>query len=339
VNLLPTSDEQEITDLVAGLLKEKAPIETVRAYVPGQGESPAWREFVEMGLFGLTIDEQHGGAGLGIPELTLLFHEFGRQLTPGPLIGTILTARTAQRVGDLELLEQTIAGDLVVAIGFPEVSGGANVGEEFGGRILIVDASSAEFCLVVTEHSTALVRTSELRVNALQSPDPGAVIGNVALDGAAVLLKESSSENWWLGSLLVTAMQVGIAEATCQRAVSYAKVREQFGQPIGGFQAVKHRCAEMAVRAEVAHFQTLYAALALSQRDADAELHVASARVLSSTASHENSADNIVIHGAMGFSDETDAHLFARRAATLDIMLETPRWYLESVAAAEHFMS
>jgi alkylation response protein AidB-like acyl-CoA dehydrogenase len=334
MDLLPTDDQLAISSTVADLLANTAPVEKIRHYTPGHGQPPAWASLADLGAFGLAVAESGGGAGLGPAELMLLFVELGRQLTPGPVLGTVLTAQVAQRSGHTDLLAGVVAGDLPVALAFPAVGGGAAVKGIPQGEVMVVDAPSARHCLVVTQTATALVPMAGLDVTESMSPDPCVSVGTAELDGIAVLLTESGGATWWLGSLLVAALQVGIAEATRDRAVAYAKAREQFGQPIGAFQAVKHRCAEMATRAEVAHFQTAFASLVAARDDDEAPLHVASARVLASEAARANAADNIVTHGAMGFSEEIDAHLFARRAAFLDVLLGTERWYLEAVAAA-----
>jgi alkylation response protein AidB-like acyl-CoA dehydrogenase len=120
----------------------------------------------------------------------------------------------------------------------------------------------------------------------------------------------------WLqqrANVLVAGAMCGVASATTAASVEYAKNRTQIGQPIGSFQAVKNRCAEMAVRAETVLSQTTYAGTVCDEGGPDAELQAAAARLIASTAAGENSADNIQSHGGIGFTDECDAHLYLQR--------------------------
>jgi alkylation response protein AidB-like acyl-CoA dehydrogenase len=118
--------------------------------------------------------------------------------------------------------------------------------------------------------------------------------------------------------VLLAAALVGLAEHACDLAVEYAKVREQFGKPIGSFQAIKHRCADMAVRQRLAWYQTSLACLKLENGAPDAALHVASAKLLAAEAAHENGRACVQIHGGIGFQAECDAHWFLKRARVYD---------------------
>ena len=119
-------------------------------------------------------------------------------------------------------------------------------------------------------------------------------------------------------ALLLAAALAGLAEKACYLAVDYAKLREQFGKPIGSFQAIKHRCADMAVRQRLAWYQCCLAALKLEANAPDAAMQVASAKLLAAEAAHENGRACIQIHGGIGFQAECDAHWFVKRAAIYD---------------------
>jgi alkylation response protein AidB-like acyl-CoA dehydrogenase len=121
----------------------------------------------------------------------------------------------------------------------------------------------------------------------------------------------------WQADLLACAYLTGIAEAALAMAVEYAKTRRQFDQPIGAFQSIKHACADMAVRAEAARAQTYYAAMAVVTDAAGCGNEVAAARLITRRAAIENAKVNIQIHGAMGFTEESEAHLFLKRAHAL----------------------
>jgi alkylation response protein AidB-like acyl-CoA dehydrogenase len=129
-------------------------------------------------------------------------------------------------------------------------------------------------------------------------------------------------------------MLCGVGEEARDQAARYAKERFQFGRAIGVFQAVKHRCADMAVRSEAAWSQTVYAALALRDGHADAGLHVSSAKVLATDAAIENASSNVQVHGGYGFTTEFDAHLLVKRAHVLDRMAGLARIHVATVLAA-----
>jgi alkylation response protein AidB-like acyl-CoA dehydrogenase len=124
-----------------------------------------------------------------------------------------------------------------------------------------------------------------------------------------------------------------VAERTLEMSVEYGKVRQQFGRPIGSFQAVKHRCADMAVRAEVARSLTTYAAVALRDGEADATRHVRAAKALAADAALVNAGDNVQNHGGMGFTWESDAHLYLKRAWVLEHAFGTRVQQLDALAA------
>ena len=146
-----------------------------------------------------------------------------------------------------------------------------------------------------------------------------------APDGPALLRR---------GALLSAALLAGIAKATTDQSVCYGIDREQFGQPVGGFQAVKHRCADMATRAEVATCQVLYAALAERDGRPDAEFHVHAARVVAARAAVENSQINVQNHGGIGFTWEHTAHRYVTRSRVYASVLGTTHTHLGATLAA-----
>jgi alkylation response protein AidB-like acyl-CoA dehydrogenase len=133
--------------------------------------------------------------------------------------------------------------------------------------------------------------------------------------------------------VLVAAEAVGVAERTLEMSVAHAKVRQQFGRPIGSFQAVKHRCADMAVRAEVARSVTTFAAIAVRDGDPAAGHHVHVAKVLATAGALANATDNVQNHGGMGYTWEGDAHLYLKRAWILEHLLGRRTSHLDAVAA------
>ena len=128
-------------------------------------------------------------------------------------------------------------------------------------------------------------------------------------------------------------VRVSLAERTVEMSVEYAKVRRQFGKPIGVFQAIKHRCADMAVRAEVARSVATYAAVALAESEPDAARHAGAAKALAGGAALANATDNIQNHGGMGYTWESDAHLYLKRARVLEHVCGSRMAHLDAIAS------
>lgn len=333
MDLIPSEEQREITTSVRDYLADAFPAPATREPLPDDAEARSWSGLAELGIFGLGIAEEHGGVGLGLAEELLVFEEFGRALTPGPLLGTVLGAHAAVNAGMTDLAEEIIGGAARVAIAEPRREPIASIGETISGEFRIFDGQHADWVLFVSPDRAALVRASALELQPSAATDPVSSAAHITVRDLAAEAVIDGAPLWWRGTVLVAAMLTGIAQATRDISAEYVKVREQFGKPIGQFQAVKHRCADMATRAEAAHFQTVYAAL--SSEDAPDVLQIASALFVAAQAAQQNADDNIVNHGGMGFSAETGVDMFGRRAAVLDTMLGTPRWHLEELAAIE----
>jgi hypothetical protein len=222
---------------------------------------------------------------------------------PGPFLATTVAARLAATGGDHDLAGALLAGEQRAAWLEPAPEGsyaldatGASVGVAVDGSARLVDLAGLDLTEVpsLDEH-TPLHRGGPL-------PSAGAQAAEYDVLRARVLL---------------AAMLAGIAEATTAQSVEYGKDREQFGQPIGGFQAVKHRCADMAVRAEASVMQVRTAALATAGGLPDAGFHVDAARVVATNAAIENAQTNVQNHGGIGFTWEHTAHRYVTRARVL----------------------
>ncbi len=326
-------EETAVRDAIRGVLAERLPLGRVRAVAgtePGIDEA-LWREAGGLGWFGLGLPEAAGGAGYGAAEEMLLFVELGRALTPGPWLGTVLAAHALAAAPALaEAWRAVLAGELRIALvddpadalGDGVARGVADAGA--AGGFLVLGGGAARY-LPATTHGLAL--------EGRPSIDPTRRLGDVRFDGvAAPPLGGDAATLRTLATLLAAAEAVGVAERTLEDSVEYAKVRQQFGRPIGSFQAVKHRCADMAVRAEVARSLTTFAAVALAEGEAAAPRHVAAAKVLATDAALANAADNVQNHGGMGFTWEADAHLYLKRAWLLEHALGTRAAHLDALA-------
>jgi alkylation response protein AidB-like acyl-CoA dehydrogenase len=283
--------------------------------VPIQPDRQTLHACAQLGWFGLGISEADGGAGASVVEEALLFREIGRALTPGPFLATVLGARVAVTAGDAELAGRIIDGTVPVALGQSHYS---------GADVRVFDYQNADLLLLLNEGTARLVTKPAVR--ALVSIDESTQLGSCTLDDAEPVATASSFEALLdVGLVLLAAQLTGIAEATRDTAVAYLSVREQFGRPIGSFQALKHRAADMAVEAEAALSLTTYAALALADGDPGARLYCMSARALAHRAALANARANIQLHGAIGTTFEHDAHFAVKRVHMLGEQLEPVR--------------
>ncbi|MFJ9946136.1 acyl-CoA dehydrogenase family protein [Streptomyces erythrochromogenes] len=286
----PTEDQRDLRAGVRGLLEGRYGREALRAAVDaatgmgtgtgtGTGAAVAvdrglWRELGGAGFFALRLPESEGGVGLGLPEAVLVFEEAGRALVPGPLVATHLAAGVVPgaAAGTAVVTAFDLAGDLVAYLGEADAVLGAAV-------------------LPAGEPVRAM--------------DPLTPLHRVARPAGAEAYGSAYVSE---GALLTAALQVGSALRTVELAVRYAGEREQFGQPIGAFQAVKHSCAQMLVRAEVARTAVYAAAVTGDPGEA------AAAKLLADEAAVRNARDCLQVHGGMGFTWEADVHLHLKRA-------------------------
>jgi alkylation response protein AidB-like acyl-CoA dehydrogenase len=305
-----TSDQAALRDELRRFLAGRFDPDTRRACAdqPGAVDRAAWKELASMGVFSLTLAEADGGVGLGLAEAAIVFEELGRAAVPGPLVATFLAA--------------TLGGDLAEAA----AAGDAVVGAVARAEPAVVEHLDALDALLVLSDGAPVVagRPGGRRlerpldpltpVHLVDSLPAGATVGDHA--DAARLQRD--------GSLLVAAMQVGLGEAAVALATGYAKERQQFGKPIGSFQAVKHLLAEAHVWVDVARAAVHAAAVELDEAAAGgappgSTCGVDAARLVASEAAAGATATCVQVHGGMGFTWEVDAHLLLKRAAVLDV--------------------
>ena len=273
--------------------------ETARA---GGFDRDLWGELASMGVFSLRQPESEGGVGLAMADAVLVFAELGRRLVPGPAVWSHLAASLVPGAG---------AGDAVV--------GGLDAAD--GEPVLIEHLAALDALLVVRDDGVERVDPRGLDATPVATPlDPltplhhaaalphGDRIGDAAL--AARLRRE--------GTALAAAQLLGIAEATQERATAYAKEREQFGRPIGGFQSIKHLLADMFVRQEMARAAVYAAGATLDQPElGDPARAVASAKVVAGEAAMKNARACVQIHGGMGYTWQMAPHWYLKRAWVL----------------------
>jgi len=268
-----------------------------------------WRRLGEAGIFHLCLAEEAGGVGLGLAEAALVYEELGRALLPGPLVASHLAAGLIDGADD---------GSVVVGLVERPVAGAVGTGTL---PVVVEHLADLDVLLVLSPEGIERLHPASLDASALPRPmDPLTPVWSVPAlpDGALVAGPEVAA--WWRrdGAVLTAALQVGMAQWSCDLAVEYAKGRVQFGRPIGGFQAVKHLCADMAVRTEVARCAVQAAAVTVDQSDVgDAFVAAAGAKLLADEAAITNGRSCIQVHGGMGFTWEVPAHLAYKRARVL----------------------
>ena len=295
-----------------------------------------WAEVCEMGWAGLTVPEDHGGAGLGWVALVGLLEETGQALFCGPLLSTAL-AQAALTVGGDEAqrgqwLPLLASGERTGALALGD---GVSAREQGGGWRVdglcphVTDGGSADLLVIEAGDGLFVVRAQDTERRTLTTVDPTRRQAEIHLHGvpAQPLSPGIVDRMRCLAATAVAAEQAGGARACLHMATGYAKVREQFGRPIGSFQAVQHMCADMMVRAESARSAAWYAGWAADEAPEELPLAAAAARVYCSEAYLFCAGQNIQVHGGIGFSWEHDAHLHLKRARSTLAMLGDPsRW-------------
>jgi alkylation response protein AidB-like acyl-CoA dehydrogenase len=280
-----------------------------------------WRQLGEAGVFALCLAEEAGGVGLGLAEAAIVFEELGRALVPGPLVATHLAAG---------LIDGAATGSAVV--GLVEVP---------ADRPAVVPLVAEYFddldvLLILSPQGIASVDPRTIDAAQLSRPmDPLTPVWAVGSLPPGEPVGGPEIAAWWQrdGAVLTAALQVGAAAWTTELAVEYAKQRRQFGRPIGGFQAVKHLCADMAVRTELARCAVQAAAVTVDQPDVgDGTAAAAGAKLLADEAALLNGRSCIQVHGGMGFTWEVPAHLAYKRGRVLATQFGTADQLAEALA-------
>lgn len=344
MDLMPTSDQEAIAASVREFLVGELPMEKVRALEGAAAGAfdPFWRAAAGLGFLGLGLPAERGGAGYALTEEMVLFEELGRALAPGPWLGSVLAAHAlaleeapALRAVAEAIVAGTVRIALVEGIGTP-LAGALRGGRVEGAHGFVPDGGAAHGFLLLDDGAVAIVApgTDGVAVEPVPSMDPTRGIARVAFSGApAMRLAVDPSALRRRAIVLSCAEAVGGIQRTVEMSVDYAKVRHQFDRPIGSFQAVKHRCSDMAVRAEMARSATAYATVAVRDGAPDADFQASVAKLLCAQAYVANSADNVQNHGGMGFTWECDAHLFVKRARGFDTTLGSRIAHLDRLVA------
>ncbi len=349
-----SDDLKQLRDQARRFLADQCNPVVVRRSLDGQERYAAglWQEIAGMGWIGAAIPEAFGGAGLGYEGLCVLAEEIGRAVAPVPFASTaylaaeaVLTAGSdAQRQ---EYLPKLADGSLIGCLALSEGSGSPGPGgihaRVVGGRLTgskwpVADGGIADIAVVVAcdEHRQPGMFLVDLhddvRRRDLQTLDPTRNHARLSFEGTSV--QKLGSGGWGAvqrvldrAAILFAFEQVGGADACLQMAKDYAQERFAFGRPIGSFQAIKHKLADMYVALELARSNAYYGAWALSADATDLALAAATARVSATEAFHLASKENIQTHGGIGFTWAVDCHLFYRRSKYLGLTIgSAPFW-------------
>jgi alkylation response protein AidB-like acyl-CoA dehydrogenase len=335
VNLLPSEEQLAIVEAAGSFLAKQLPSERRRGLHSATSsiDADVWSHCAELGWFSLGVDEQRGGVGYGLAEEALLFMELGQQLAPGPFLSTVLGARVAVAAGSDDVASAIIEGKAPVglATGRPDSSTSPTITGSFD----VLDAVGARYVLVADPVGASLVDTDALESReVVPCIDEGVRLETAVVHEprCAAYVPATHEPIWLRGTVLAAAMLVGISEATRDLASEYAKVRVQFGKPIGVNQAIKHRCADMAMRSAAARSQVCFAAITVDERRPDETFQATAAKVVATDAALENAGECIQVHGGIGYTYEHDANLYLKRAHVLDRALGDRRHHLGILA-------
>lgn len=335
-----TSEHQDLADSVRSFVTRAVPSELLHAAMdsPIENPPPYWRAAAEQGLAGVHLAEKVGGQGFGILELAVVLAEFGYGAVPGPFVpSAIASALISAHDPDAAQLAGLASGEVIASYtlnpGLAATAGGAGLVVRGEARAV---AAAAQASLLVAPvaidggEAWMLLRADQLEIEPVASVDPLRPIAHVRADGvevddAAVLRNLSGVRAHALISTLLSAEAVGVARWATDTAAEYAKIREQFGRPIGQFQAIKHKCAEMIADTERATAAVWDAARAIDEADqsgwdaagSTVQFAVAVAATLAPSAAQHCTQDCIQVHGGIGFTWEHDAGVYYRRALIL----------------------
>jgi alkylation response protein AidB-like acyl-CoA dehydrogenase len=330
-----------------------------------------WKKMAELGWLGLLIEERYGGTGLTFVDLCVLLEEMGRALLPSPFTSAIILYGQSILYGGNEKQKRNIlpaiaSGDLIGTLAFFEESGGLEpgciklraevCGDEYvlnGSKLFVPDAHIANSIVVASRTQEGVESGEGITLFIIDSGTPGLTIEplkttyrlrclsevafhNVKVDGTQILGELHCG--WHILQTIMCAAcsalsleMVGGAQKALDLSVEYAKIREQFGKPIGSFQAVKHKCAEMLLQLETARSAAYYSAWTISEKSHDMALATSVAKAWCSDAYRKITGDAIQVHGGIGFTWEYVLHMYFKHAQALEASFGNATYHRERI--------
>jgi len=366
VNFAFSEEQEELRKSVRRFLDDKSPEAEVRRLMETtEGYDPAvWAQMAQqLGLQGLAIPEEFGGSGYTYVELIVVLEEMGRALLCAPYFSTVaLAANALLSSGDdaakKEYLPGIASGDTIATVALTEPAGrwdeagvtleAKGSGDSWtltGTKSFVIDGHTADLIIVaartpagvslfaVPGDAPGLTRTPLATMDQTRKQAKLEFAGTPArLVGADGAGWATLSKTLDLAAVALAAEQVGGAQKVLDMSVEYAKVRVQFGRPIGSFQAIKHKCADMLLEVESAKSAAYYAGWAAAEDSDELPVVASLAKAYCSDAYFHASAENIQIHGGIGFTWEHPAHLYFKRAKSSELYLGDPTYHRELLA-------
>jgi alkylation response protein AidB-like acyl-CoA dehydrogenase len=368
MSMMFNEEQEELRKSVRRFLEQKSSSADVRKLMEtDEGYDPAvWQQMAEqLGLQGLALPEEHGGSGYGFIEQIVVLEDMGRALLCAPYFSSVVLAGTAlvesgDEAAQKDLLPGIADGSTIATLAWVEnpsewgvegISATAKrAGDGYtidGTKTLVLDGHTASLILVVAQadggpslfavdaSADGLVRrkleTLDMTRKAAALEFSGVKARLIGNEGDAGGILERTLR---VAAVALAAEQVGGAQKCLEASVDYAKLRVQFGRPIGSFQAIKHKCADMLLEVESARSAAYYAAWAIADGTDEVPVVVPLAKAYCSDAFANAAAENIQIHGGIGFTWEHDAHLYYRRAKSSEQFLGSATEHRDALAQA-----
>ncbi len=332
MDFLPSEDQLAIVDACRSFLVSELPLSRLHQRSGAMpNDRQLWPAMGDLGWFGIGIAAQEGGAGLTLMEELLICIETGRHLVSPSFISSLLAAHLGEILGRKDWLAPIVRGESAIALALPVGAIELNA-NAIGGKFFALEAGGSAALLLVTPSAVALIEKPGAG-EVIPGMDASVAISQFEFSGVIPTLYFEGCALHQRALLLSAAQALGAAQQVLALSVEYAGLREQFGRPIGSFQALKHRCAEMALRNEAALSQLVQAGLEAMGQLPGAAFDVAAAKLLADDAATKNAADSVHIHGAMGFTTELPIHFFLKRAHLLSQLFSPRRDLLADLAA------
>jgi alkylation response protein AidB-like acyl-CoA dehydrogenase len=366
MNFAFTEEQEELRKTVRAFLEAKSSEEAVREQMETENgfDAAVWSQMADqMGLQGLHIPEEYGGSGFGYVELGIVLEEMGRALLCAPYFSSVvLAANTLINSGDDAAKQAHLpgiaSGETIATVAYTEPSGkwdesgitatatpDGDAWKINGTKSFVIDGHTANLIIVAakTDAGTSLFAVdgdaSGLTRTALSTMDQTRKQAKLDFADVPATLIGTDGAGWdTLSTVLdlvavgLAAEQVGGAQKVLEMAVEYAKVRVQFGRPIGSFQAIKHKCADMLLEVESAKSAAYYGMWCASEMNDELPSTASLAKAYCSEAYFHAAAENIQIHGGIGFTWEHPAHLYFKRAKSSELLFGDPTYHREQLA-------
>ncbi len=366
MNFAFNEEQEELRRIVRQFLDDKSDEAAVREQMDTtDGFDPAvWTQMAEqLGLQGLVIPEEYGGSGFGFVELIVVLEEMGRSLLCAPYFSSVVLAAQTLLHSDDETAKTTYlpgiaSGETRAALALTEANGrwdaegvtatakkSGDVWTIDGEKSYVIDGHTADLLIVAarTDAGVSLFAVegdaSGVERTALSTMDQTRKQAKITFAGAPATLIGTDGAGWDviervldLAAVALAAEQVGGAQKTLDMSVEYAKERIQFGRPIGSFQAIKHKCADMLLEVESAKSAAYYAGWCAAELNDELPSVASLAKAYCSEAYFHCAAENIQIHGGIGFTWEHPAHLYFKRAKSSELLFGDPSYHRELLA-------